>query len=231
MLDDAEIQSRRLVADAESDARRKGESERRRLEEEILELAGRRDALLADVEALTRFEAEYRERMVRALEADLFALRSRPTTAPGSRPEPTEVEMPVMPEPTSRRESAMESSAPIAIADYAESETNEVDVRNLFEQGPSAPTAPRESVVAAEPQAFDEPEPPPMERTTTPAPIDLLANDGVDADVLDDDAFFATLRDAVHDEAPLGPRDDDEERFFDQDADKGSFRDVFRRRR
>src|SRR5439155_1867168 len=45
MLDDADIQSRRLVADAESDARRKGESERRRLEEEILDLAGRRDAL------------------------------------------------------------------------------------------------------------------------------------------------------------------------------------------
>ena len=96
MLDDAEIQSRRLVADAEADARRKGETERRRLEEEILDLAGRRDALLADVEALTRFEAEYRERMVRALEADLSALRSRPTTAPGSRPEPSEVEMPVV---------------------------------------------------------------------------------------------------------------------------------------
>ena len=74
MLDEAEMQSRRLVAEAEAEARRKGETERRRLEEEIVELAGRRDALLADVEALTRFEAEYRERMVRALEADLFAL-------------------------------------------------------------------------------------------------------------------------------------------------------------
>ena len=55
-------------------------------------------------------------------------------------------------------------------------------------------------------------------------------------DVLDDDAFFATLRDAVHDDAPLGPRDDDEptgdHRFYDQDAaDRGGFRDVFRRRR
>jgi cell division initiation protein len=86
MLDDAEMQSRRLVADSEADARRKGESERRRLEEEILDLAGRRDALLADVEALTRFEAEYRERMTRALEADLSALRTRPTTAPGQKP-------------------------------------------------------------------------------------------------------------------------------------------------
>ena len=53
--------------------------------------------------------------------------------------------------------------------------------------------------------------------------------------MLDDDAFFATLRDAVHDEKPLGPRDDDdltgEHQFFDQDADRGTFRDVFRRRR
>ena len=68
-----------------------------------------------------------------------------------------------------------------------------------------------------------------------PSPLDLLRNDGRDADVLDDDAFFATLRDAVHDEAPLGPRDEDDpngdERFFDQDADRGTFRDVFRRRR
>ena len=232
MLDDAEIQSRRLVADAESDARRKGESERRRLEEEILELAGRRDALLADVEALTRFEAEYRERMVRALEADLFALRSRPTTAPGSRPEPSEVEMPVMPESISRREPAMESSAAVGTKEMEQPETHEVDVRDLFGQGPSAPAAPREPVATAEPQAFDEPvEAPPAERPAPSAPVDLLANDGVDADVLDDDAFFATLRDAVHDEAPLGPREDDEERFFDQDADKGSFRDVFRRRR
>ncbi len=67
-------------------------------------------------------------------------------------------------------------------------------------------------------------------------PIDLAAGDPVDANILDDDAFFATLRDAVHDEKPLGPRDEDddvtgENRFFDQDAERGSFRDVFRRRR
>ena len=34
-------------------ARRKGETERRRLEEEVIDLAGRRDTLLADVDALT----------------------------------------------------------------------------------------------------------------------------------------------------------------------------------
>jgi hypothetical protein len=250
MLDDAEIQSRRLVADAEAEARRKGDSERRRLEEEIIELADRRDALLADVEALTRFEAEYRERMVRALEADLFALRSRPTTAPGTRPETADVEVPAEATPAAATEANAERpqfappptpepaapkpepapampSAPApppieaAIVDNGPN-TREVDVRTLFEQakaaheGGASPSAPAPNAPAS------------------PDPIDLLANDGADADVLDDDAFFATLRDAVHDEAPLGPREDDptgDNSFFDQDADRGGFRDVFRRRR
>jgi cell division septum initiation protein DivIVA len=251
MLDDAEIQARRLVADAESDARRKGEFERQRLEGEILELAGRRDALLADVEALTRFEAEYRERMVRALEADLFALRSRPTTAPGSRPETSEVDLPVPGENSARHDAIAETSAP-------ETATHEVDVRDLFDSGPApavtsahdAPaseekfdtsdrgtfTSPTASAPTPTPTSTPAPAPTPAPATAAapaspPAPIDLLANDGADADVLDDDAFFATLRDAVHDDAPLGPREE-EERFFDQDADgQGTFRDVFRRRR
>jgi hypothetical protein len=112
--------------------------------------------------------------------------------------------------------------------------THEVDVRTLFEQSKQAagftgvPATPPSQQM---PAAADAPKPPQQ----PPGPIDLLGNDGGDADVLDDDAFFATLRDAVHDDAPLGPRDDDDptgdHRFFDQDADRGSFRDVFRRRR
>ena len=66
-------------------------------------------------------------------------------------------------------------------------------------------------------------------------PVDVLDSNAAGAEALDDDAFFATLRDAVHDDAPLGPRDEDdvtgEHSFFDQDADRSSFRDVFRRRR
>jgi DivIVA domain-containing protein len=256
MLDDADIQSRRLVADAEADARRKGESERRRLEEEILDLASRRDALLADVEALTRFEAEYRERMVRALEADLFALRSRPTTAPGARPEPSDVDLPD--ENAARFEAApvavvesltvvetiavVEPAPGPAAAPVEEGpETHEVDVRSLFEQAGQATAVDEDEQPAPAVAAPEPPEPAPIATTppaasAAPQPIDLLGNDGVDADVLDDDAFFATLRDAVHDEAPLGPRDENDDvtgdhRFFDQDADRGGFRDVFRRRR
>jgi cell division septum initiation protein DivIVA len=299
MLDEAEMSSRRLVAEAEAEARRRGESERRRLEQEIVELAGRRDTLLADVEALTRFEAEYRERMVRSLETDLSSLRTRATTAPGSKPEPSDVKMPeavtpssapasapgmdpgpnlAMPAPTptptspeeakdapnatpgaATRPATDETSKPDADAsgDLASDSSNgagetsnsprpgepfgatsEVDVRTLWEQSHEKPRekstsgspAPEAAAAAQAPAAGRE------GRGEGSAPIDLSGSQGVDADVLDDDAFFATLRDAVHDEKPLGPREegDDptgENRFFDQDADRGTFRDVFRRRR
>ena len=265
MLDEAEMSSRRLVADSEAEARRKGEAERQRLEHEIVELAGRRDALLADVEALTRFEAEYRERMVRALESDLSALRTRPTTAPASVPETSDVEIPAStaaqlapgapPTSTSTSTEPIEAeavddgdddgadeasqhvSAEPATArpgadDAAGGATSEVDVRTLFEQ--TAQGAGREQ--GADARATAEPAPSGTARAAGLRPIDLSTSEGADADILDDDAFFATLRDAVHDEKPLGPREegDDitgENQFFDQDADRGSFRDVFRRRR
>jgi cell division initiation protein len=227
MVDDAELQARRLVADAEAEARRKGEAERRRLEEEIVELAGRRDALLADVEALTRFEAEYRERMTHALEADLFALRSRPTTAPGTRPEPTDVELPDE-EPAAEAllaDDADDAGAEVGELDTPPDATHEVDMRALFEESAPMPAPPS----ATEGDELS-PRPP-----TPPQPVDLLRNDGADADVLDDEAFFATLRDAVHDDAPLGPRDENDvtgdNGLFDQDDERHGFRDVFRRRR
>jgi len=50
----------------------------------------------------------------------------------------------------------------------------------------------------------------------------------IDTDSLDDDAFFASLREAVRDDAPLGPRDDESE-FFDTNAEHDRRR--FRRRR
>jgi hypothetical protein len=111
--------------------------------------------------------------------------------------------------------------------------TREVDVRTLFEQSKQKAGFTGVPATPPSPVASDAPS---ASHTPAPGPIDLLGNDGGDADVLDDDAFFATLRDAVHDDAPLGPRDEDEptgdHRLFDQDAaDRGGFRDVFRRRR
>src|SRR5207248_8344878 len=81
--------------------------------------------------------------------------------------------------------------------------------------------------------------PAPWEReSAAPAPqaatADAFAPDvpmeatSVDTDSLDDDAFFASLREAVRDDAPLGPRDD-ESGFFDNSVEHDRRR--FRRRR
>ncbi|MDQ1454759.1 MAG: cell division initiation protein [Actinomycetota bacterium] len=284
MIDEAEMSSRRLVADSEAEARRRGETERRRLEKEIVELAGRRDALLADVEALTRFESEHRERMVRALETDLSALRSRPTTAPGSKPETSDVELPASESRASEsrasesrasearaseaRPAAAEATAaakpepesgpnansggddkletrnitpespvgrPGSRPEQAGAATSEVDVRTLFEQSHQQPRESSREQAAKEPKDASDAGSSATARAAGAQPIDLAGSEGVDANLLDDDAFFATLREAVHDESPLGPRDEDdatgENQFFDQDADRGTFRDVFRRRR
>jgi hypothetical protein len=58
----------------------------------------------------------------------------------------------------------------------------------------------------------------------------LFDEEGPEPEALDDDQFFASLREAVTDETPLGPRDDQPERaLFDQDdANRSS---LFRRRR
>ena len=80
-------------------------------------------------------------------------------------------------------------------------------------------------------QAWDAPAP--WERE--PAPQAAFASDvpmeanPIDTDSLDDDAFFASLREAVRDDTPLGPRDDDQTTFFDGEAEQDRRR--FRRRR
>src|SRR3954464_804283 len=74
ILDDAESKARAQLSEAESSARRQVEGERRRLETEVLELASRREALLADVDGLEKFESEYRQRLRPAPEADLQSL-------------------------------------------------------------------------------------------------------------------------------------------------------------
>ena len=260
MLDDAEMQSRRLIADAEADARRRGETERRRLEEEVIDLAGRRDALLADVEALTRFETDYRDRMARALEADLTALRSRPAASPGTRPEPSEVEIPVVSESYARREpetppgdsfapspasNAAPTPAPTPTPSYAspgasapsetdvtshEASTQAIDIQELFDRANANANASSSSALAFEqPSAGTTTATTPSDTGSTP----VVGGDAMEAEVLDDDAFFATLREAVHDETPLGPREDlsGEDMFFDAEAESSGFRDVFRRRR
>ncbi len=60
----------------------------------------------------------------------------------------------------------------------------------------------------------------------------MPADEPLEPEVLDDDAFFATLREAVRDDAPLGPRDDEEDDdVYDDDNDPEPRKRGFRRRR
>jgi DivIVA domain-containing protein len=62
------------------------------------------------------------------------------------------------------------------------------------------------------------------------AEVPMEAN-AIDTDSLDDDAFFASLREAVRDDAPLGPREEEQQQpaFYDSAAEQDRRR--FRRRR
>ena len=109
-----------------------------------------------------------------------------------------------------------------AISDAASNAATELVGENAEASVGSASDAPQaqRSQKAASPEA--------------PATIDLFGAEQAASEsaALDDDSFFASLRDAVRDDAPLGPRDASERAFFDQDEkDSPSFREAFKRRR
>ena len=245
MLEDAETRSRRMLADAAIEARRTTESERRRLEQEISELQHRSEELNTDVNGLEHFESEYRSRLMSAMEADLHAIerdlrtiRDRSASMPGERPAIT------------AKDTAVPSSG-VPSSGTDPSETMEVDVRGLLDDkarplvGSGGGTATAQPISDAAQAAASEMVVPSGPQSTTadsakasadaPATIDLFGAEqaAVESAALDDDSFFASLRDAVRDDAPLGPRDAAERTFFDQDDSKESpnFREAFKRRR
>jgi hypothetical protein len=235
-----------MLADAAIEARRTTETERRRLEQEITDLKARRDALSTDVDGLEHFETDYRTRLMSAMEADLHAIerdlqaiRERAEASPGEKPVVSDV--------------GAGGSGSGATDD---SSTREVDVRGFFDEksrpligsgggvtpdassSAAAPHAEGEMVDAnsAEGASTDAPQAASGDKATqSSSTIDLFGEEqaAVESAALDDDSFFASLRDAVRDDAPLGPRDASERAFFDQDDSKDSpnFREAFKRRR
>jgi DivIVA domain-containing protein len=229
---EAEARARGIVADAEARAAATGqaaearavataEAERQRVEAEVRELAGRRDALSQDVETLESYREEARRRVRRVFEDELAGLERLESMAP--RPDLHEVGLPESDEAVLRREETWSASAQTAAIETVE---------------------PFSHSGASNPLALEDPELPP-DWTSGPAQIagrdegapreqpaglyDFVEPDEpIEAEVLDDDAFFATLREAVSDEAPLGPREQGDD-FFDEDqTDPGPRR---RRRR
>lgn len=197
----AEAQARAAVEEATATAQREANAQRVTLEAEVGALSSRRDALSADVDALERFEADYRDRLRRAIQADLDALSaSKEPVGAAARPKIHDLgDAAPAPAP---------AAAPAATGGPATEEISAV-----------AP-APAETDAAVEANAGtgDAEDPAPVLFETTPAP-----------ESMDDDAFFASLREAVNDDTPLGPRDEEmpERSMFPEERRSG----MFRRRR
>ena len=257
ILDDAETKSRSMVSEAETSARRQADTERRRLEGEVLELGAKREALVADVDALERFETDYRGRLRRAVETDLEMLSAKGSVAPSPRPTVHDVEMPATLGSNVTTEVVTVPSAPQSVAPPVVSPAvtpapvpppafGVAASTTPATPAPTTPVAPAPVAPApkfASPPAAStvtEPEAPPAaasapvaappweEAATPPISRPPLFDAEPEPEHLDDDAFFASLREAVTDETPLGPRDSAPGgEGFDHDDERGG---LFRRR-
>lgn len=243
ILDDAETKARSTISEAETTARRQAENERRRLETEVVELGAKRDALVADVDALERFESDYRARLRRAVEADLEMLSSKGSVAPSPRPTIHDVEMPaaspapatseVTIAPPSPLVAPVVPTPPAPVAPIAPATPSPVPPPAFGVAASTPPpvvsAAPPSAPIAVPPLEPARSSEPPWEETPG-TPITArppLFDTEPEPEHLDDDAFFASLREAVTDETPLGPRDDGSGNVDEDDRGSGG---LFRRR-
>ena len=252
IVDEAEAKAQALVGDAEATARRIAEGERRRLEAEIQELSARRELLRGDADALDAYAASYRDKIRATLETDLATLTTGgPIDSPAARPELHEVEIPAAspappvaptpapaPEPAPSWDPGPATAATTALAPEpapAPAAAPQAEWPPAARAEAAAPTGSWLSDDSHAEAALDAPAP--WERDTAyhePFASDTpMEANSVDTDSLSDDQFFASLREAVRDDAPLGPTDDNVQGdFFDGEAQSDEDRRRgFRRRR
>jgi cell division septum initiation protein DivIVA len=236
LLEESEAKARTLVSEAEGTARRVAENERSRLESEVQDLSSRRDALNADVEALAKYEREYRTRLRKAIESELDSL-GKFSAQHGQRPKLHDVSVPPPREAVANSGRSSSQSTPASPSSPSSSSpslpTAEIAAVEPFPQAPPEPTpaAPANQEPDWQGPEADWPGPEPDWQGMEASPSEPAAQSGntpglaefvptdepVEPEVLDDDAFFATLREAVRDDAPLGPRDDEEDDVYDDD--------------
>jgi cell division initiation protein len=237
MLEESEAKAHNLVTEAEETSRRIAENERQRLESEVQDLSSRRDTLNADVEALEKYESEYRGRLRKAIETELDSL-GKFTGPQRARPKLHDVNVPPPREAianSGRSATPSPSASPSKGAPQAPSmPTSEIGTVDPFPKPPPesprpAPSPDREPSWPAADPTSSEPVPKPQVGESPGLADFVPADEPVEPEVLDDDAFFATLREAVRDDAPLGPRDDEDD-VYDDDKSEPPKR-GFRRRR
>jgi DivIVA domain-containing protein len=215
ILAESETKAQALVGDAEASARRIAETERRRLEEEITQLTAARDTLNADVDALERFETEYKARLREAIHVELDALEQSSGSV-GERPSLRPVHVPA-PRSWSASSSWSDTSDSMPGA-----------------PSPALPSAgtPTVSINAVSANEQWDEQSGEWGETPTAAVVDDSLEHGLDPnrDSLDDDAFFASLREAVRDDTPLSAREPTTEQHLDG-GEPDDQRKLFRRRR
>jgi DivIVA domain-containing protein len=225
MLTESEARAQSLVTEAEASARRIADTERRRLEEEIGQLTSARDTLNADVDALERYEQEYRIRLREAIHAELETLEN---AAHGSSDRPSLHAVQV---PAARSWSASPPTPPDTWSGASEGVTPVPTAPSPALPSAGSPTVNIQAVPAHE--QWDAEPSGSWSETPTAAVVDDSSEHGLsghEGDSLDDDAFFASLREAVRDDTPLSDREPTGEHFFD--AEEGDDqRKLFRRRR
>ncbi len=221
IVSDSETKAQALVSEAEANARRIAETERRRLEEEIGLLTAARDTLNADVDALERFEAEFRNRVRAAIHAELDALEQT-GQGHGERPSLHAVNVP----------------APRSWAPAGENWSSSGEQTRVGSRGPEPSALPSAgtptvsiSAVPAHEQWDDSTGGGNWPDAPTAGIVDDSAEHSLDSgESLDDDAFFASLREAVRDDTPLESRQPTTELFYDGEEPDDQ-RKLFRRRR
>lgn len=234
----AEVQAQQLVADAQTradDLVTKAQSEADAIHAKeretfvalVTQLKQEREQLLSDISILQGFDQEHRGKLRSAIESDLEKLQERPTIDVGTIPNLPEVESIVgevvaqskSEPPTSFDEALVEE--PVAAAQELDDEVLETEEIDIEEAEVIAPAEEVEVVSAAEEDPFAafvdaddtqvvEPAGSQLDSSNSSVVFDPGPSKPRDPSSMDDDDFFATLREAVQDDGPLGPAGDAE---------------------
>jgi cell division initiation protein len=221
MVSEAQQRAEGIVAEAEAEARRITEENETRLRENVSTLETARSQLQDDVDGLGRYLEDERDRLRSSLQALISRIES--DLQRGAAPTISEVDVPDAPPEAEADEHGRDQASASEIGEASRAEVVEEQVEEQQEDDLGEPTQAHDTLAADE----DEPEL-------------VLSGPGREIDT-DDDAFFAELRGALEDDAPLGPRDEDAvsnrvggqgPALFDQEVpDEGRLGPFLRRKR